>query len=628
MSTVSLTFQQLLHAMPQYVGRADTPTKASLPNLNSALHGFLAERGLPLDEVVGSTLRVSYYRNRASHVEHLKNAGRPTSFIANRKALLAHWRKLVLALDRADAGRLGGPSPLQLALRELFSGGVEVRTAAREAGVPVASLNRWRAGAMPQPGSERHLRALERYFGAAPGALVDLLPSVRGRQRASTGESDGQDIEYRARLAGMVRDPYMLKPRQACDALRCEWTGLLVYKTTRNLSLRTLVADKREANRHWSLAASDSESLPADHWVTHVGLRECRTAALNYKVVSAFLGWLQLPVEQGGRGMPPNQAQTLAHLSDVDLLEAYTHWRISRTNEAVSSGTTMILAVAKMLCHREHGYLRRNPSIGHRAGVHDAAVWSRRCDSTVEFVDSALKNLKPRREVVRHPFEPIRAILDLPNPMDGIADAVARMDADRPCTAGVSEAIWARDRLLVTLLASNPLRARNVRELTYLPDNSGQLRRDGDKGWRIFIAKKHFKNQRGAARHKDYSSAVHPSVWPHIERYLKQFRPQLAAPGNARVFVSSVNPDGEMRSLNRRFETLSRRYFAGCRNVGPHSMRHIVATAIIKRTGNFTAAALVLHDQESTVRTHYAHLLGDDGSRWLDQAVGQTLERM
>lgn len=76
--------------------------------------------------------------------------------------------------------------------------------------------------------------------------------------------------------------------------------------------------------------------------------------------------------------------------------------------------------------------------------------------------------------------------------------------------------------------------------------------------------------------------------------------------------------------MNRHFATLTRKYFHGCPGSGPQCMRHIVATAIVKTTGNFVAAALVLHDEVETVRKNYSHLCGDDGARWLAGVMGEA----
>ena len=65
--------------------------------------------------------------------------------------------------------------------------------------------------------------------------------------------------------------------------------------------------------------------------------------------------------------------------------------------------------------------------------------------------------------------------------------------------------------------------------------------------------------------------------------------------------------------LNRRVEALTAKFLMQCAGVGPQALRHIVATAIVKVTGQFNTAALVLHDEEETVKKTYAHLVAEDG---------------
>ena len=48
-------------------------------------------------------------------------------------------------------------------------------------------------------------------------------------------------------------------------------------------------------------------------------------------------------------------------------------------------------------------------------------------------------------------------------------------------------------------------------------------------------------------------------------------------------------------------------------------MRHIVATALVKETGGYLAAALALHDMEETVRRHYGRFLVHDAARWMSR---------
>src|SRR4029453_17100310 len=74
----------------------------------------------------------------------------------------------------------------------------------------------------------------------------------------------------------------------------------------------------------------------------------------------------------------------------------------------------------------------------------------------------------------RNSMEPIAHILSRENPLAAVSDATKRMDAASPSTGGEAEAIWARDRLIVKLLMSNPLRAKNIKFLTIAPLASGE----------------------------------------------------------------------------------------------------------------------------------------------------------
>jgi hypothetical protein len=94
------------------------------------------------------------------------------------------------------------------------------------------------------------------------------------------------------------------------------------------------------------------------------------------------------------------------------------------------------------------------------------------------------------------------------------------------------------------------------------------------------------------------------------------------------VFVSSENPNVEWDGLDRRYAILTKRYVPGCPGVGPHAIRHIVATSIIIKTGDFLLAADTLHDKPATVEKHYAHLLASVGDRGRRNALGDTYAKV
>lgn len=615
----NLSFKQLEEIMRDRAGQVGMPSQASLGNLISALRSFLRDQGIEPTEPVGSVLRVSFYKNLSNHIAKLNAEGRTASYVANRKSALGAWRKLVSLLDQEDAAVHGSETPFQSVLRSLFASGVKVKATAKATGIPLATLRRWLAGATPRRGCESKVRRLERFFAMTPGTLTDLLP-----YRDSKNESSGSEtrIAYRERLRRVVSDPYALKAHSATRSFVNEWQALLHFKTD-----LFSIADHSSGNvatgRTWRLGPRDS-APDAKDWISSVAGRICKTARIRFSTVAQYIGWLQLDPSKGGLGLPPEEAQTLSNFTNTEYLAKYLAWRTRRNDGIVSATVELVTNFVAALCHPRLGFLVYHPEFGARVGITNTAEWRERCERAWKYAKSIKKKLAQLVRKSRDPFEPIAAILKMENPLNAVADALRRLDADRPATGGLKEAIWARDRLLLALSASNPLRALNLKRLTYRADNSGHLRQDANGAWRIVIPKEQLKNERGAARDRDYDQPVQEQLWPFIERYLRDYWRMLAAPGNDRVFVSACSPDREWEGLNRRFEILTKKYFTACQGTGPHAMRHIVATALIKRTGSFAAAALVLHDREDTVRAHYGHLCGEDGSRWLSEVLNDA----
>jgi len=615
----------LILAMTERVGQPGMPASSALQNLRSALSALLSERGLNPGTPVGSTLRVSFRRVLDQHVGTMRTHQRSASYIANRKSLLKQWRDLVLMLDRDEATRSGSASPLQMALKAIFAQGANLKGTARQLGIPLASLRRWRAGATPQRGSARYFHRLERFFGMPSGALIDLLPASEQQVEVAPAPP----IAYRERMRSAVADPYAMRAQGASIEFKEEWQSLIRFKT--DIHGGVLDAEKERFGRKalWRLKPHASNDPPsAKAWIDTVGDQHCQTARINFTSVAQFFGWLMMDAENGGLGMAGREAQTLGQFTNTAHLKGYMDFRIKRSGGIISGACSNVLIFVSMLCHPQHGFLITRPDIARRLDVEEAA-WPEQCKEAKTYADRVKRNMKPRMRLSRDPFEPIRSSLELENPLDAIADAIRRLDANRPVTGGMNEAVWARDRLLLALSASNPLRALNLKELSYHPDGTGQLRKDHAGRWRIVIAKEHFKNEAGAAKEREYNQLVQEPVWPMIETYLREYRLMFSPVNNNRVFLSSKRGVGgrAWSSMNRHFETLTRKYLHGCPGTGPHCIRHIVATAIVKRTGNFVAAALVLHDKEDTVRRNYGHLCGDDGARWLSDVLGEAFNR-
>ncbi len=624
MESLSFTFKKLHDYMHRRILSGSGLSASSWSNLNSAYNAFLEERKYSPDDHIGSRLRASYRVNVDAHSSELRKEGRPTSYISNRRSLLTQWRRALVEADHASAAKAGRATPFQSAIDELLAKtGATYKGTARASGVPLATLKRWKIGGSPNARSVKWVPRIENYFALPPGTLGDLLPL---RLHGIGGETKAKDsIPYRERQAGLVRSQYALK--DPCNRLRREWEDFLKYKVALGQSARRDL--RRSKSGRWSTTDLPVERQTTSNWFAFHGGRYVATADVVWSYVSQYLGWLQLSEEAGGKGLPAEQAQTLSNLARNDVLEDYIAWRTARSGGVSHGGMTRWLQLVASVTHAKTGYLTQtaNRFPGH-AYAQDPQTWAAMCQETFDLARALQTDLGEVTTTSRDSFEPIKDTLALANPLEAVADAVARMDADRPCTGGVLEAQWARDRLLLKLLASNPLRDKNARMLRYRSDNKGHLRKV-DGGWRIFIPKAEFKNFKGAAKDRDYDMPVRQEVWSDIERYLQDYRPMLTTAQNPYVFVSGRANDRPWALLGKQFASILRSYLLGCPGTGTHAMRHIVATAILKANPNaWTTAAMVLHDREDTVRAHYVHLAANDVERWLGSSLSSAFARM
>lgn len=636
MDSRNLKFRDLRELMKQRLARGTGLSVSSDPNLQSALNGFLRERNMTDDSVIGSVLRSTYYDNLKAHLTALKAEGRSPSYIANRRHLLAQWRSTVIECDRHCAVQLKQAAPFQRALLDIFEANITRKGLARATGLPLATLKRWLDGRLPNARSAVFVPRIETFLGLPAGTLADLLPLRTASER---NNAEFEPIAYRERLKSRAKLRYSIKTPSA--SLRNEWTAFVRYKVDELDEVdeedENYCDDgdgpglKRSAGGRWSSTASPVVRQRATNWHSFHNGRYVPSAGVKWTMVAMFLGWLQLSEAEGGKGLCESEAMTLAHFSRKAFIGDYVDWQLQRSSGIAHSGITSFLMFASSLCNPKTGYLTQSwARFSSQSGVNSAETWGARCRQAFQSFRRRRDALADDAAPSRSSLEPIKHVLALQNPLQAIADMLVRMDAVKPNTGGEAEAVWARDRLMVKLLASNPIRDKNLRMMTFRADGSGHLHRGDDRGWYIRIPRRELKNFRGAARERDYHMQVRPEVWRDIEEYLKVYRPMLLAGSSDYVFLTTRGgaAAGEA-TLRRRFEMLTRKYLYGCPGVGPHSMRHIVATSILKASPNdWHAAAWALHDREETVKRHYAHLARHDADKWLSKAMDEPFRRM
>jgi integrase len=630
MSTLHYTYADLKNifstSLPADLGIASS----SLANLKTALKHFVDGRGETESTVIGHTLRGTYYKARNKHLQQLRDQGRSPEYVGNQKHCLDKSHLVLLEADRRASAARSEASPFQMALKELVGQRGSIKGTAREAGLAVATLRRWLDGAVPNATGVPLVSRLELHYGLPRGTLTELLP-FKVTHQATPNKQDAVVIEYREALKALTTSHYAI--HNANEALRTEWRELLHFKTEFGQFRRwydgTPQVLRRQKTGRWKTTRSFVEPERASTWHSFRNGLFVPTAGINWNFFAQYLGWLRLPESEGGLAMPDEHAQTLAHLANGHYVERYLEWKIARSGGKVHGGITSFLKQVRSFCHPDTGYITQSWSVlGGRVGVKTPEQWQAMCLECYEAVKAKARDFADVEQRNRDPFAPIQQVLAMANPLEGVVDAVKRMDANRPTTGGRTEALWARDRLLLTLLISNALRRKNLQLITYKSDGTGHLRKV-DGVWRICIPKEEFKNEKGAAKDRAYNMPVRQELWPHIEQYLAVHRPQLADPSNHYVFVSSNSRTGAWKNLARHFAVLTKRYLVGCPGVGPHAMRHIVATSILKqRPNDWETAAWVLHDKVATVKKAYAHLRSDDAARWSDPVMAAPLSRL
>lgn len=173
--------------------------------------------------------------------------------------------------------------------------------------------------------------------------------------------------------------------------------------------------------------------------------------------------------------------------------------------------------------------------------------------------------------------------------------------------------------MLLALSACCSLRKRNFMELNWNADGTGHVHKRLNGGYKIFISGEDMKNRYGYARNHDYDYPIEPRLTRHLDTYLNRILPRLAKGVTDRVFVGTVDPSMLWANLSNEFLAITAKYLPETSGFRIHAMRHITATALVKETGGYLAAALALHDPEDTVRKHHGRFLVQDAARWMSK---------
>lgn len=373
-----------------------------------------------------------------------------------------------------------------------------------------------------------------------------------------------------------------------------------------------------------------------------------------------------------GHGVPLGNI-SFAMLVFPRVWDWYVQWR-ERRRGFFTRWECDMLRNAMALVRPETGWLRQHPELASRlmpieglvsvADIEAArADWPRACDILHAHAGARVKEIDRVARIHRDPFEPILPILESPSPVAEylkIADEILKLrpDARRYPRAAAETA---RSYLLVRLGLHLGLRQKNLRQLLVCPRGNlpraerqleslkrGELRwSERDQGWEVLVPAVAFKNAHSSFFAGKPFRLVLPDLgglYDHIAAYIERHRLVLlnGADDPGTFFIKTVKRTSRDASYNQStfyeaWRLVIQRY--GVFNPytqrgaikdllphGPHNVRDVLATHILKHTGSYEQASYAIQDTPEMVARHYGRFLPQDKAAMAARILNQVWE--
>jgi integrase len=442
---------------------------------------------------------------------------------------------------------------------------------------------------------------------------------------ASTTQEPAETFEDPDLLSGVVDAP----PR-----LAMEMADLIRFKTS------TLTAIGFQRNGVWGEETASQK-------IEHLGLMFGALAASPTGVIK-------------GRGVPLSQL-TFGLLIFPGVWDWYLQWREQRRGFYTQWEEDMLM-VGQALTRSDVGWIRQHPElltyvrpieglIAPEEIAFAARDWHGACDAFHRHASTRSKEVQRVMRVHRDPFEPIMCILEADSPLTEyrkIADEIlTRMPDEDRYPRSAAEAV--RSFLILRLGLHLGLRQKNLRQLRVCPRGHfptserrledmkcGELRwSDRENGWEVLIPSVAFKNSGSSFFGQKPFRLILPDLldlYKYLEAYIDRHRGVLlgAAKDPGTLFVKTVKTTSldaayDSATFYEAWRTVIQRYgiynpytytgrgaIKGLLPHGPHNLRDILATHILKQTGSYEQASYAIQDTPDVVQQHYGRFLPQD----------------
>ena len=479
----------------------------------------------------------------------------------------------------------------------------------------------------------------QRYAIRFPGVTYGggSLPSRTLASSANANQNVAPEQADPDLLSGVVDAP----PR-----LAMEMVDLIRFKTS------TLTAIGFHRNGVWGEETASQK-------IEHLGLMFGALAASPNGVVKGY----GVPVSQLSFGL----------LIFPGVWDWYLQWREQRRGFYTKWEEDMLM-IAQALTRADVGWIRQHPEllknvtpIGgliEQEEIESAARdWHAACDAFHRHAANRSKEIQRVMRVHRDPFEPIMCVLEADSPLAEyrkITDEILkRMPDESRYPRPAAEAV--RSFLLLRLGLHLGLRQKNLRQLRLCPRGHhptserrledmkcGELRwSDRDHGWEVLIPAAAFKNSSSSFFGQKPFRLILPDLldlYQYLDAYIDRHRGVLlgGAKDPRTLFVKTVKTTSFDAAYNsttfyEAWRTVIQRYgiynpytgrgaIKGLLPHGPHNLRDILATHILKQTGSYEQASYAIQDTPDVVQQHYGRFLPQDKAALAAKILNQVWE--
>lgn len=487
---------------------------------------------------------------------------------------------------------------------------------------------RYQAAAMKQ-------RYAIRFPGITYGQCEVANDSYRDQHEGYEG--DGASFTDPDLMSGVIDAP---------PVLAMEMAELIRFKTA------TLTAFGLQRNGVWGEETASQK-------IEHLGL-----------MFGALAAHPRGPVR--GYGVPA-QHLTFGLLVFPSIWDWYVQWR-ERRRGFYTAWEVDMLRISLALTRKDTGWLRQHPQLASRVRPIEGLVsqrdieraradWNDACDVYFKHASSRVKEIQRVAKVHRDPFEPIMPVLEAASPVGEyrkITEEILRLMPDerlyrRPAAEAVRSFLMLRFGLHLGLRQKN-LRQLMVCERGRLPRSErqladmkrGELRwSERDDGWEVLIPSVAFKNANSSYFGSRPFRLILPNLgglYDHIESYIDRHRHVLLGkaedPGTFFIKTAKMTSKDASYDQNTFYEAwrltiqrygiynpyTQRGAIPGLLPHGPHNVRDVLATHILKQTGSYEQASYAIQDTPDMVAHHYGRFLPQDKAALAAKILNQVWE--